>query len=1065
MNYTYDNGITQISDFDLQSSFSSFLPGISGMHGRPLWAFYVNRGQAIASFGIDDKDHAIMEFSPSVIAYEDIAAKGFRTFVKTSRGCFEAFAERGTDAVSLERTMRIRENSMEIEEINLEFGVRIKVNYYMLPDADIGALVRQVSIENLLDKSSDLQILDGMARVLPFGIPNAEFKEMANLLRSFTQVSFQDSGIARFASRATVADSEEVEVIAGSYFYGTHYKNQTIKPICDGNLVFGESSSLRLPRKFMRMNLSELIHQHQYCDNKIPCALTPIEMQLGAGEKEKFTTLIGFADKNVSIVDYLDASSSRADELVRQLTSEIETHTSHPLFDGYLKQCYLDNLLRGGYPVKIGSTFDMPTVIHLYSRKHGDLERDYNFFKTESVHYSQGNGNFRDVCQNRRDSVWFHPEIDDFDILTFLNLIQADGYNPLEVLPTKFRLISDRQADAESYLTQKMEACLGISEAAGMTLVVEEKKKKIVQALKIGVTPGALYQVIATVCPELMVIEAEVMEHLILCCESLQTANHKEGFWIDHWTYVPQLIESYGEIYPDRLHRLYFEKKCFKFYDGPAFVQPRALKYGLKEGRVVQFGATIVDPLKKNRTESTHWLKGENEEIVYTTLFVKLLHLAVIKCATLDPFQMGIEMEAGKPGWNDAFNGLPGQLGSSVSETHDLLMLIDRLLEVLEFAPEFLEIPGQLNALFDSLSTVCKAKTQKAITAFEFWDSTARMREKWRETTRFHMQADAMAIPKDSIMEKLNAMQMLVKAGIERAKTYGKIIPTYFQYDAVAFDLITEADGSPVLTPYQLPAVRIREFAVKALPLFLEAPAKQMNQLPNDLAPKLHRRVLESELYDRKLKMFKISEDLQTLDLSYGRISSFTPGWFERESIFLHMSYKYLLALLASNQTKAFFDALKTGCIPFLSSETYGRSVLENSSFLASSANPNPMIHGRGYIARLSGSTAEMITLWKQIFFGSRLFEIEQDTLIFTFAPKIAGWLFDEQGRIETTLLGCKILYINPLRRDTFGKEGVQIREIRMDGKVVSNCGTLIGNFADRLRNKGSKKIELTFKS
>ena len=32
----------------------------------------------------------------------------------------------------------------------------------------------------------------------------------------------------------------------------------------------------------------------------------------------------------------------------------------------------------------------------------------------------------------------------------------------------------------------------------------------------------------------------------------------------------------------------------------------------------------------------------------------------MLKFSTLDPFGMGVEMEGGKPGWNDAMNGLPG---------------------------------------------------------------------------------------------------------------------------------------------------------------------------------------------------------------------------------------------------------------------------------------------------------------------------------------------------------------------------------------------------------------------
>lgn len=50
--------------------------------------------------------------------------------------------------------------------------------------------------------------------------------------------------------------------------------------------------------------------------------------------------------------------------------------------------------------------------------------------------------------------------------------------------------------------------------------------------------------------------------------------------------------------------------------------------------------------------------------------------LAVIKFATLDPLGMGVEMDGGKPGWNDAMNGLPGLLGSGTPETFELLRLL-----------------------------------------------------------------------------------------------------------------------------------------------------------------------------------------------------------------------------------------------------------------------------------------------------------------------------------------------------------------------------------------------------
>lgn len=68
-------------------------------------------------------------------------------------------------------------------------------------------------------------------------------------------------------------------------------------------------------------------------------------------------------------------------------------------------------------------------IIHLFSRKHGDPERDYNFFSIAAEYYSQGNGNFRDVSQNRRNDVFFNKEVGDFNVKTFFSLVQADGYN------------------------------------------------------------------------------------------------------------------------------------------------------------------------------------------------------------------------------------------------------------------------------------------------------------------------------------------------------------------------------------------------------------------------------------------------------------------------------------------------------------------------------------------------------------------------------------------------------------------------------------------------------------
>ena len=50
-----NNKSFMIDNYNNKSCFSSFFLGIAGVEGIPIWVFYVNRGQAIAGFGIENK--------------------------------------------------------------------------------------------------------------------------------------------------------------------------------------------------------------------------------------------------------------------------------------------------------------------------------------------------------------------------------------------------------------------------------------------------------------------------------------------------------------------------------------------------------------------------------------------------------------------------------------------------------------------------------------------------------------------------------------------------------------------------------------------------------------------------------------------------------------------------------------------------------------------------------------------------------------------------------------------------------------------------------------------------
>lgn len=98
--------------------------------------------------------------------------------------------------------------------------------------------------------------------------------------------------------------------------------------------------------------------------------------------------------------------------------------------------------------------------------------------------------------------------------------------------------------------------------------------------------------------------------------------------------------------------------------------------------------------------------------------------LAVNKFSSLDPSGMGVEMEGGKPGWNDAMNGLPGLIGSGMPETYEMLRILNYLTSALpkfdravHFPVEFVDF---MSALGDAMVTANAAEPSDE-SDFAYW--------------------------------------------------------------------------------------------------------------------------------------------------------------------------------------------------------------------------------------------------------------------------------------------------------------------------------------------------------
>ncbi len=1056
-----------INDYQNSKPFASFLPGIAGLLGVPLWVFYVNRGQAITSFGVENKDKPIMEYQTANRAYQLTSSLGFRTFIRLRRENRHLFYETFRPGSHSQR-MIIGANELCLQEINQQLGLQTDVVYFLLPGENIPGLVRMVSLTNQSAKPVFLEILDGLPAVIPFGVNNQILKDIGRTVEAWMEVYNLECNLPYYRLRASVADTAEVtSVEAGNYmlaFRDGADDAQILPVIVDPFLVFGQNTSFYSADAFYQNGLKNLLAQKQITCGRTPCGFAASQVELVPGESVRLNSIFG----NVSCFEniqsqirhftkpgYLDKKRQEFGELVSQLTENVSCRSGPRIFDMYCRQTFLDNVLRGGWPLVFGSGKGQK-VYHIYSRKHGDLERDYNAFSLAPEFYSQGSGSYRDINQNRREDVWFNPAIGDFNIRLFMSLIQADGYNPLVIEGSRF--------------TVRPEKLEGL-------LILSKDPEKLRGLLSCSFSPGRLLKEIVEASISLTVDLQLFLEKIMEGSEQHIEASHGEGYWIDHWTYNLDLLDSYLAVYPERLHDLLFSRNVYPFYDSAVIVQPRSKKYVLIDGNPRQVGSLFEDHQKAkliaSRREDANWLRtGHGAGDIYRTdLFAKLFCLALIKFATLDQLGMGIEMEAGRPGWNDAMNGLPGLFGASMPETYALKRLVIFLRSALRREKSgSLRLPVEIIRFLRRIVKQLKLYqlAQPDEHDHQYWDNVSSSREAYRASVRLGLDGAEKELTFVELERILGSFEEKIEAGIIRAMDMNKgIPPTYFIYHVEEFELLKDKNGRQFSDGQGRPCIRVKRFTPRLLPLFLEGMVRAMRLSDAVSAGNLYEQVKASQLYDHKLKMDKINAPLDELPKDVGRVRAFTPGWLENESIWLHMEYKYLLEVLRAGLYEHFFEDLKTTLVPFLDPKIYGRSPLENSSFLVSSAHPDELLHGAGFVARLSGASAEFLSMWRLMMAGERPFILERDQLCLAFKPILPGWIFGEDNTVSFKFLGrATVIYHNPGRRDTFDPK-IVIRSIVLhtnEGNPLELAGQVIpAPFARKIREGQIGQIDVYF--
>ncbi|MEZ0536450.1 hypothetical protein ACAG39_04250 [Caldicellulosiruptoraceae bacterium PP1] len=1042
-----------IENYQKGKPFSSFLPGIAGLKGIPIWCFYVNRGQCIASFGVKNKDGAILEFNAANKAYNFTAINGFRTFIKIDdkKVVYQPFFDQLNELCGFktQNKMVIYPHMLEIEELNTNDNLKVNIKYITLPENNVGGLIRIVEIKNLDDIEKNLKIIDGLNKIVSYGMNNFVLKNMSRTIEAWAHVDFIRKNALFYRIRASAEDTTKVvEINEGNFYISLLEKQGQLNEayaIADPNVIFGENTECIHPINLIKNDVTKI---EQVITNKTSCAYSYCDVKIKPKDKITLYSIFGFAYnvnkftnliESINSVEFFDNALIRNREIIYEITDKLFVNSGKQSFNSYTRVSLLDNYLRGGVPIDLKHN-DKEDIMYVFSRKHGDLERDYNDFEIEPSYYSQGNGAYRDINQNRRSDLFINPKVKDFNIRYFINLIQLDGYNPLGIRGVRYKFNKEK----EEYLKSNFKCYDSLKETINTPFSMSDLMKVLQEENNDNID--------------------ELVAFLVTNSEKIFDAVPGEGYWVDHWTYNLDLLERFEEIYPEKIKDLLSENS-FYYYDNEHIIRPRSQRYVYEDGNIMQYKSYVSDKNKKqlidSRNEYQRYVRTNYGygEVYKTNIIDKMLCLIVNKIATLDPFGKGIEMEADKPGWNDALNGLPGVFGSSVCETMELKRLIDLLLYWIEkYKVDSFEVTKELYEFMDKIHKLLKENlnSYSLESNFRYWDRSNTIKEEYREKTKFGVNGKKVKVDYQIINEFLSLCKEKLNNSINDAyDNKNNIYNTYYINKPKDYEI---DEGK----------IRVKSFEQYTVPAFLEGQvhALRVEDKKENLI-NLYNAVKNSDLYDNILKMYKTNASLENATNEIGRLKAFTPGWLENESIFLHMEYKYILELLKRGLYDEYYNEINNVLIPFLDPQKYGRSIFENSSFIASSANPNKNIWGQGFVARLSGSTAEFINMLTTMAFGERIFYIDESKrLNLQFKPILKGSLFttekqekeiyfnDNKRKIlldENTfaimLFGrLLVIYKNPNRIDTFA-ENAYIKSIKIDTQDIKTIidGSVIG--------------------
>ena len=660
------------------------------------WMFISSNGGLTA--GRKNSEHSIFPYYSDDKITESSEITGSKSIFQVTKNgekyIWEPFSIRFQDNFNTRCNLykSVYGNSVIFEEENLDLDL---VYRYEWCSTDKYGFVKKSTLSNNGELPLEVNVLDGIQNVLPYGVNSALQNASSNLVDAYKRTELvKETGIGVFALSAIIVDkAEPSEALKANVVWSLGIENV--------NYLL---SSLQLDkfRNFGDVDLETDVKAEKgayFINSKIQLVpqskkewLFVVNVNQDTSDIVEISKLISEESKFLQKLE--DDIALGTENLVKlnaasdglQLSSDNYKDTRH--FSNTLFNIMRGGIFDNGYTIEkwdlekylakankkvsrnsedvisaLPETFSLGVLKEIayksddknfrrlcleymplkFSRRHGDPSRPWNKFSINTRDEVDGSkildyeGNWRDIFQNWEALACSYPEFIESMIHKFLNATTFDGYNPYRVTKDGFDWEIIEPDDPWSYI----------------------------------------------------------------------------GYWGDHQIiYLLKFLEFIEEYKPGKLES-FFDKDLFVYANVPYKIK----KYEdlLKNPKdTIEFDEELDHRIRQDRSEigaDGALLRDENRFIVKVNFIEKILATALAKLSNFIP-EGGIWMNTQRPEWNDANNALVGNGVSMVTLFYlrRFLKFFDEVFDKSE--AESVEISQELKVFFDAIFGAFKSNAQ-----------------------------------------------------------------------------------------------------------------------------------------------------------------------------------------------------------------------------------------------------------------------------------------------------------------------------------------------------------------